>query len=373
MDAARTKQEPMPARLSESELVLMVPVSLSGALTLSASGSRGMLVVASDTTHTVAEAAAAARRRAGVATDLVVLLSLGAWLLFKRMLLFRVNHLAAAAQRVGAGDFTANFELPGRDELAVLSMALTQMTSQLRAHAEEVRGSRSALEASHERFAAVAKATNDIIWDWDPRTDRVWRNDAVKTVLGYEAVETAQGLSWLRNVASADHERVEASFRTALASGSATWSSEYQLRRADGTLAYIFDRAIIVRDESGLPVRMVGAMTDITAQRRAEEGHQRLAAILEASPDFVGTADANTFQVTWINRAGRRMLGLSDDEDISHLRVQDIQPAWVVASLLDEMFSVASRGGVWSGEAALSAARRPGGARPPGGRGARAC
>ena len=114
-----------------------------------------------------------------------------------------VNHLAAAAQRVGAGDFTANFELPGRDELAVLSMALTQMTSQLRAHAEEVRGSRSALEASHERFAAVAKATNDIIWDWDPRTDRVWRNDAVKTVLGYEAVETAQGLSWLRNVASA--------------------------------------------------------------------------------------------------------------------------------------------------------------------------
>ena len=353
MDAARTKQESMPARLSESELVLMVPVSLSGALTLSASGNRGMLVVASDTTHTVAEAAAAARRRAGVATDLVVLLSLGAWLLFKRMLLFRVNHLAAAAQRVGAGDFTANFELPGRDELAVLSMALTQMTSQLRAHAEEVRGSRSALEASHERFAAVAKATNDIIWDWDPRTDRVWRNDAVKTVLGYEAVETAQGLSWLRNVASVDHERVEASFRTALASGSATWSSEYQLRRADGTLAYIFDRAIIVRDESGLPVRMVGAMTDITAQRRAEEGHQRLAAILEASPDFVGTADANTFQVTWINRAGRRMLGLSDDEDISHLRVQDIQPAWVVASLLDEMFSVASRGGVWSGEAAL--------------------
>ncbi len=353
MNAARAKQGPVPARLSDRELALMVPVTLSGAMTLADSGSRGMLVVASDTTHPVAEAAAAARRRAGVATDLVVLLSLGAWLLFKRMLLFRVNHLAAAAQRVGGGDFTANFELPGRDELAVLSMALTQMTSQLRAHAEEVRGSRSALEASHERFAAVAKATNDIIWDWDPRTDRVWRNDAVKTVLGYEAIETAQGLSWLRNVAAADHERVEASFRTALASGSSTWSSEYQLRRADGSLAYIFDRAIIVRDESGTPVRMVGAMTDITAQRRAEEGHQRLAAILEASPDFVGTADANTFQVTWINRAGRRMLGLTDEEDISHLRVQDIQPAWVVASLLDEMFSVASRGGVWSGEAAL--------------------
>ena len=352
MDMARVKHAAVPARLSSSQIALIVPVSLSGPMD-AAPSSRGLLVLASDTTQLVAETAASAQLRAAVATDLVVVLSLGAWVLFKKMLLFRVNHLAAAAQRVGAGDFTANFELGGTDELALLSTELTRMNSQLRAHADEVRGSRLALEASHERFAAVAKATNDIIWDWDPRTDRVWRNEAVKTVLGYEAIETTQGLSWLRNVASGDHERLEASFRTALASGASTWSSEYQLRRADGSLAHIFDRAIIVRDESGLPVRMVGAMTDITAQRRAEEGRQRLAAILEASPDFVGTADANTFQVTWINRAGRRMLGLTDEEDISHLRVQDIQPAWVVASLLDEMFSVASRGGVWSGEAAL--------------------
>ena len=353
ISAARMRHGPAPARLSESQLALIVPVSLSGAMTPNSSMGRGVLVLASDTTHSVAEAAASARLRAAVATDLVVLLSLGAWVLFKRILLFRVNHLAAAAQRVGAGDFNADFELAGRDELALLSDELTRMTSQLKTHAEEVRGSRLALEASHERFAAVAKATNDIIWDWDPRTDRVWRNDAVKTVLGHEATETDQGLSWLRGVLSADHARVEASCRTALTSGALTWSSEYQLRRADGSIAHIFDRAIIVRDETGQPVRMVGAMTDITAQRRAEEEHKRLAAILEASPDFVGTADANTFQVTWINRAGRLMIGLSDDEDISHLRIQDIQPAWVVASLLDEMFSVASGGGVWSGEAAL--------------------
>jgi two-component system cell cycle sensor histidine kinase/response regulator CckA len=218
---------------------------------------------------------------------------------------------------------------------------------------QEMRLSRSELEASHERFEAVAKATNDLIWDWDPRTDRVWRSDAVKTLLGYGDDHDPGSLDWLRYVAPTDHARVEASFRQALASGVTTWSSEYQLRRADGSMACILDRAIIVRDSQGRPIRMVGAMTDLTAQRRAEEGHARLAAILEASPDFVGTADAVTLRVTWINRAGRRMAGLTDDEDISHLFVQDFQPPWVLDSLLDEIISVAVAGGVWTGESGL--------------------
>ena len=222
------------------------------------------------------------------------------------------------------------------------------MTSRGRAHA----GNRSALEESYDRFAAVARATNDVIWDWDPRTERVWRGDAVKTLLGYDVNETSERLDWLRHVAPADHARVEASFRAALASDAASWSCEYELRRADGSSAYILDRAIIVRDGSGRPVRMVGAMTDVTAQKRAEASHSRLAAILQASPDFVGTVDANTLRVTWINKAGRQMVGLGEDEDVSHLTIHDFQPTWVLETLFDEIISVAKARGVWSGEAA---------------------
>ena len=222
------------------------------------------------------------------------------------------------------------------------------MTSRRRAHA----GNRSALEESYDRFAAVARATNDVIWDWDPRTERVWRSDAVKTLLGYDVNETSERLDWLRHVAPADHARVEASFRAALASDAASWSCEYELRRADGSSAYILDRAIIVRDGSGRPVRMVGAMTDVTAQKRAEASHSRLAAILQVSPDFVGTADANTLRVTWINKAGRQMVGLGEDEDVSHLTIHDFQPTWVLETLFDEIISVAKARGVWSGEAA---------------------
>ena len=352
MTAARTEHRPTPARLTVDDRVLIVPVNLGDSTVPSSAAGRGLLVLSMSTRHRIAAATAAARRRTAVVTVILLVLTLLAWLLFNRMLLSRMQHLFAAAQKVGKGDFSADFELPGRDELAVLGTALARMTSQLRTHAEEIRGNRSALEESHERFAAVAKATNDIIWDWDPRTERVWRSDAVKTLLGYDVNQSSERLDWLRHVAPADHERVEASFRAALASDATTWSCDYELRRADGTSAYILDRAIIVRDESGRPVRMVGAMTDVTAQKRAEESHSRLAAILQASPDFVGTADAVTLRVTWINQAGRRMVGLGDDEDVSHLTVHDFQPTWVLESLFDEILSVVKAGGVWSGEAA---------------------
>jgi PAS domain S-box-containing protein len=350
MAAARSQNAPTPAQLGPDEQVLVVPVNLGDER---APSSRGLVVLASNTSHQIAMATAAARRRTAVVTVLLVILTLVAWLLFNRMLLSRMQHLFAAAQRVGKGDFTADFTLPGSDELALLGSALARMTSQLRAHADEIRGSRSALEESHERFAAVARATNDIIWDWDPRTERVWRSDAVKTLLGYDVNQSSERLDWLRHVAPFDHARVEASFRAALASEATSWSCEYQLHCADGTPAYIFDRAIIVRDEAGRPIRMVGAMTDVTAQKRAEESHARVASILQASPDFVGTFDATTLRAMWINKAGRRMVGLADDEDVSELTIHDFQPTWVLESLLDEMISVAKLGGVWAGETGM--------------------
>ena len=351
VEAVRSRGAASLAHLTGNIRAYIVPVELAGPGQIGSE--TGALVIALDMTRSLAEGTATARRRIATVTIVMLVISLVAWLLFKRMLLFRVNHLVRAAHRVGEGDFTADFTLPGRDELAVLGGALARMTAQLRAHAGEVRANRTALEASHERFAAVARATNDIIWDWDPRTDRIWRNEAVRTLLGYDEGWPADRLDWLRHVAPADHQRVEASFRQALASGAANWSAEYQLRRADGSLADIFDRAVIVRDERGEPVRMVGAMTDVSAQRCAEKEQTRLAAILEASPDFVGMADAVTLRVSWINRAGRRMVGLREDEDISHLHVQDFQPRWVLESLFDEIVAVAAAGGVWQGESGL--------------------
>lgn len=49
------------------------------------------------------------------------------------------------------------------------------------------------------------------------------------------------------------------------------WSKEYRVQRADGSYVHVFDRAYIIRDENGKPMRMLGAIMDITTRKQAEE------------------------------------------------------------------------------------------------------
>lgn len=48
------------------------------------------------------------------------------------------------------------------------------------------------------------------------------------------------------------------------------WSETYRFRRADGTYADALDRGHVIRDETGRAVRMIGAMLDLTEQRRSQ-------------------------------------------------------------------------------------------------------
>src|SRR5690606_8520657 len=91
---------------------------------------------------------------------------------------------------------------------------------------------------------------------------------------------------------------------------------------------------------------------DITEQQRLEEERARLTAIIEDTPDFVSTADAQG-RIIYCNRAGRRMLGLADDEDLGDLRIPDVHPGWAAAIVLKEGLPTAARHGVWQGETAL--------------------
>jgi PAS domain S-box-containing protein len=87
-------------------------------------------------------------------------------------------------------------------------------------------------------------------------------------------------------------------------------------------------------------------------RQRAEQSRAGLAAIVEATTDFVGISDPRGREV-YINPAGRRMLGIGETEDLSSMRVADHQPAWASSIVLEEGVPTAVREGVWSGETAL--------------------
>ncbi len=83
------------------------------------------------------------------------------------------------------------------------------------------------------------------------------------------------------------------------------------------------------------------------AGRAEAEGERaRLTAIIEATPDFVATADPFG-RVLYLNEAGRSMLGLGPAESLDGLALGAAFPGWEAAS------SAASEHGAWTGESAV--------------------
>ncbi len=54
--------------------------------------------------------------------------------------------------------------------------------------------------------------------------------------------------------------------------------------------------------------------------------------VLEFVPDFVGVADRDG-KLLYINRAGKRMIGLAQDVDLSNYWIHDFFPNWTIATL----------------------------------------
>jgi diguanylate cyclase (GGDEF)-like protein/PAS domain S-box-containing protein len=121
------------------------------------------------------------------------------------------------------------------------------------------------LRQSEERFKLMAWATKDAIWDWDMHTNQVWWGDGLQKIFHYPP-ETEQTNSdwWFDHIHPEDQAKVRRSFAQALEHGMEFWSKEYRFQRKDGTYADIMDRAYIMRDDTGQPYRMIGAMIDIT-------------------------------------------------------------------------------------------------------------
>jgi PAS domain S-box-containing protein len=91
---------------------------------------------------------------------------------------------------------------------------------------------------------------------------------------------------------------------------------------------------------------------EIGERQRAEAAHDRLTAILEATPDIVISADPNG-SALYLNHAGRQILGLARDKDITGLKTLDFHPDWARDIIVREGFPAAVQNGSWAGETAI--------------------
>lgn len=132
----------------------------------------------------------------------------------------------------------------------------------------------AALQANEHRFRILARTTNDAAWDWDLVTGMVWWDEGTKSIFGYEPSEKHFG--WFSGrIHPDDRQRVAEGVRAVRRGNAQTWSDEYRFLRADGSVAYVYDRGFLIRDEAGVAVRMIGGMQDVSERKQLEEDLRR--------------------------------------------------------------------------------------------------
>jgi len=133
------------------------------------------------------------------------------------------------------------------------------------------------LKENEMRFRNVARATSDIIWDWDLESDTVWLSEDMQTRFGYRADELEGGsAAWTRRIHPGDLDRVLNRINRVIYGKEENWSDEYRFRHKDGSYVHISNNGFVIRDGEGKAVRMVGGMTDISERKQAEEKIMRL-------------------------------------------------------------------------------------------------
>ncbi len=127
------------------------------------------------------------------------------------------------------------------------------------------------LEAN-ERFEIITRATNDAIWDYNIVENTLFWGDGFKTLFGYEVDRISPTLeSWTSHIHPDDREQVEKSVVEAIEDKDVTtWQEEYRYKKADGTFAFVYDKGMILRNQTGKAVRMLGAMSDFTQLKKQE-------------------------------------------------------------------------------------------------------
>jgi len=131
--------------------------------------------------------------------------------------------------------------------------------------------SEEAVRQSEARYRMIARATNDVVRDWNIETGEWIWNDGITNAFQYPRTEVGESLAWwTEHVHPADRERVLAGLRAAIESEATAWSDEYRFRRADGSYAVVLDRGFLSRGSAGGAVRMIASMLDVSESRSIE-------------------------------------------------------------------------------------------------------
>lgn len=175
------------------------------------------------------------------------------------------------------------------------------------------------LKLTQERFRLARDAVQAIVYDYDLVSGTVERSHGLTEMLGYDTDEIDPSGGWWITLVHPDDVAFIRTDTARVFNDPAIYQydREYRVRHKDGHWVYVWDRAVYLRDEKGVPVRVVGSTIDISALKETQsvlrERDQLIRQTADTLPGILFLYDLIEKRIIFTNQQVEQMFGISPD------------------------------------------------------------
>jgi PAS domain S-box-containing protein len=217
-----------------------------------------------------------------------------------RRLMRPLSALGENAGQIADGRYDFSFAPSGLAEIDTLGEQFSSMSQAIRQREESI-------VASEKRFRDLVNSIDGIVWEMEyPSMRFLFVSRQAETIFGYPIREWYGSADfWREKIPTDDRSQAEAYSRL-MTEKQLDHDFEYRMLAVDGREVWIHNLVTVVVEDDR-PVRLLGVMLDVTAQKelldelsRSEQNYRE---IFDSTSDAIFVHDAQTGRIVDVNQA----------------------------------------------------------------------
>ena len=212
----------------------------------------------------------------------------------------------------GDGLYVNVISRPHRWKGKPMRVAIINNVTELIHSKEALQAVNNRLEETLQRYDTLVEATHEAVWEYDIEKGTLLWNRGIETIFGYREVPKEAG-AWFARIPGEDLEKVRASMSVVLQNRLTTWSLAYRFYCADGDCKHIENKAAVIYNAEGNPVKMIGSMRDVEERYQLEKEVLKLSMIAQVSSNAILVMDKHG-RIEWANESFISLSGFTLEE-----------------------------------------------------------